>query len=405
MTTFKKIADFDVARFMGGRSKLGKYFDGFWRDLFVGHNNAFPDEVMCGAFDWNGETIWTPCGYEHAFNTWSRIGQFVAHVKSDEAGQQETQYAYRCGDARGNNIIFGDNRILWCATSYKNVDVQSIYKAKENSTFDARHLTVTRDGSVVFTDGQMLNILARSDTGTAEFLTHKIPLDKGINWFKLLENDLDSDFSYIAVCTAKRTATALDEPNRITLISLKNNSVFNRVEVNGTQTFSRHPKKEEMVVLGQKLTVLSLPDLKTVNAIELPLMGKERNMNPAHSRVEHSPNGQYFALAYTAKGDVEIRDTHSLEIIQTFDGQGRLLTDMSWNSTGEYLACGFRDRNGREKIELIVWDMKSHKTVFRISTGNKKVDAFPTVVYRWSPLAAELACLVDNQRIQIFGLR
>jgi len=404
MTAFKKIADFDVARYMGDRSKLGKCVDNFFRDWFVGHNNAFPNEVMCGAFDWDGETIWTPCGYEHAFNMWSRIGQFLGHVKSDNEVNQETYFVCRCDAANDNGIIFGDNHIILCAMGYKGASIKSIYKTRDDRTFDATHLSVTRDGAAVFTAGQTLHILTRSDEENTEFVKHTILLDTKINWFKLLENRLDSDFSYVAACVAKKSITALDEPSQMMLISLNSKSVINRVEVDGVQDFSRHPEKEEMVVLGQKLTVLSLSDLKTVNSIELPLTGKARDINPEQAVVQYSSNGHYLALAYAANGEVEIRDTKTLEVIHTFSNQGYRLPDLSWDGSGEYLACRFKDQQDQDKVELVVWGVQSRETVFRLSTRNKKADHFPAIAYKWSPHATELACLINNQRIQIYEL-
>jgi len=409
MTTFKKVADFDVARYMGHRSWLRKCVEGFLRNLFVGHNNAFPDEFIHGAFDWDGETIWTPCGYEHAFNIWSRFGQFVAHVNSDEAACQktkdETRYVYRRGLIYANDIVFGDNRIVFCLEGHQGGSVRSIFKAKGDSAFDARQLTVSSNGEVLFKAGQVLNILSRPDVEATDFVTDSIPLGEGVSWFKLLENSQDGDSSYVGACAANKNTATRNEPGRILLISLKRKSVFNRVEVDGVQDFSRHPGKDELVVLGRKLSVLSLPDLKTINTIELPLTGKERNADSEYSVIRYSSNGDYLALAYAANGDVEIRDAKTLEIMHTFGGFGTLLPDMSWDRTGRYLACRYKDQKDGNQTELRVWDVRSHETVLRISTRNKLVDSFPVMAYRWSPLATELACLVDNQRIQIFELR
>ncbi len=403
MTTFKQIADFDVARFMGDRSGLGKCADGIFRDLFVGHNHAFPDEVMHGTFDWDGENIYAPCAHESAFNTWSSIGRFFKHVQGDIDTRQETYYVYHCANAASGNIIFGDNRTVFCAAGHTSTTAQKIFAAKEDRTFDVRHLSVMTNGTVVFKAGQTLYILS-PDNAMIGYVTHTVPLDSGISWFKLLENRLDSDFSYVVVCETKKSAVTLEESGKLCLIDLKTNSVINRLGVDGLQDCSQHPQKPELVVLGRKLTLLSLPDLKTVRSVPLSFPGNTRNVRSACAVVKHSPSGHHFALAYADNGTVEIRDAKTLEMMHTLNGCGVPLPDMAWDSTGNYLACRFTDRPGQTKTELMVFDIRSQERIFNITISNKKIEQYPDTVFRWSPRAAELACLIDNQRIHVYKL-
>lgn len=407
MATFKQIADFDVARFMGDRSRLSKCADGFFRDLFVGHNNAFPDEVMHGAFDWDGEIIYAPCAYESAFNAWSSIGRFFKHVQSDPGdidARQETYYVYHCANAAAGNIVFGDNRTVFCAAGHISTTTQKIFTAKGDRTFDAQHLSVATDGTVVFKSDQVLYILSCSDNAMTGYVTHTIPLGSGASWFKLLENKLDNDFSYVAVCETKKSAVTREESGKLWLIGLKTNGVINRLGIDGIQDCSRHPQKPELVVLGQKLTLLSLPDLKTIRSVALSLNGSTKNVHPACAAVTHSPNSRHFALAYAGNGDVEIRDARTLEMMHTLNGRGFPLPDMAWDSTGNYLACRFADQPGQTKTELAVFDIRSQEIVFKIAINNKITESFPGTFFKWSPHATELACLIDNQRIQVYKL-
>jgi len=404
MTKFKKIADFDVARFMGDRSGMGKCFDGFFRGLCVGYNHAFPDEIIQGAFDWDGETLWTPCGYELAYNAWTRIGSFLEHVKGDSDSQRVASYAYQLGATGAGDILFGDNLTLLYADKQKGTAIKSIFEAKHDRPLDARHLTVTHEGAIVFKTGPAINISTRSDEDNGVFTTQTIPLDAGMSWFKLLENNHDSDFSYVAACTPRSSPANIEKISKLMLIGIKNKNILNRVEIDGVLDFSRHPQKEEMVVLGRKLSLLSLPDLKTVMSVELPLKKKNKDGNAVQAVIHHSPCGQYFALVCAPSGEVEIRDAKTLEMIHTLNGPGFPLPDMSWDKTGKYLAYRYLERDNRKNTQLVVWDIQSQTIVFQIASSNEKDEDIPNIAYKWSPHATELACLIHNQRIHIYTL-
>jgi hypothetical protein len=161
-----------------------------------------------------------------------------------------------------------------------------------------------------------------------------------------------------------------------------------------------------LVVLGRKLTLLSLPDLKTVRSVELSFAGNAGNVNPAYAIVAYSSNGQYFALVRAGNGDVEIRDAGTLETVYALDSRGLSLSDMAWDCTGNYLACRFAVPSDPVKSELTVFDIRSQEIVFNITISNKKEKAgkYADTVFRWSPRTTELACLIDNQRIRIYKL-
>jgi len=406
MTTFRQIADFDVARYMGIRSGLGKCADGFFRDFFVGHNNAFPDEILHGAFDWDGEIIYVPCGYESAFNAWSSIGRFLKHVQSNQHdANRKACFVRYCAGVVDGGIIFGNDRTIFSASVHTSTAVQKIFEAKENCTIEVYSLSVTADGAIVFKSGHTLHILSHSGNAVSGYVTQSIPLNSGISRFKLLENRQDSDFSYLAACEASKSAAKLGEPAKLWLISLKSNSVINRLEMESVLDFSRHPYKPELVVLGHnKLTLLSLPDLKTIRSVVLPFAGNAENADPVYANVAYSPNGQCFALTYGDNGSVEIRDASTSETIHTLNGRGFPLVDMAWDSTGNYLACRFAVPSDPIKSELTVFDIRSQEIVFDITINHKKDKAgkYPETVFRWSPRATELACLIDNQRIRIY---
>lgn len=404
MANFKQIADFDVARYRGVRSGLGKCADGLFRDFFVGHDNALPDERLHGAFDWDGEIIYVPCGYESAFNAWSSIGRFLKHVQSNHHdASRKVCFVRYCTGVVDGGIIFGNDRIIFSASVHTSTAVQKIFETKEGCTIDVHSLSVTADGTIVFKADYVLYILSRSGNAITGYVTQSIPLNSGINKIKLLEHRLDSDFSYVAACEARKSAAKLGEPAKLWLVSLKSSSVINRLEMESILDFSRHPYKPELVVLGQnKLTLLSLPDLKTVRSVALPFAGG--NPDPVCANAVYSPNGQYFALTYAGNGDVEIRGAGTLETVYTLNGRGFPLVDMAWDSTGNYLACRFAVPFDPVKFELTVFDIRSQEIVFDITINHQKETAekSPETVFRWSPRATELACLIDNQRIRIY---
>lgn len=402
MTIFKKTADFDVARFMGERRGFGKCLDGLFRGLVVGYNNALPNEIVCGAFDWDGETVWTPCGYEPAFNAWSHIGRFLEHTKGDSSAQRKMFYAFQRNKASAQ-VIFGDNRTVFCADGTRGLAAKCIFSTQEGQRLNAQQLTVAQDGTVIFLTGQTLMMIAPAGNGTKDFVTHSIPLDSGVNRFKLLEDKNDSDFSYVIACETKPTG-AHDQTSRLILIDMKNKGVFNRMSVPGVRDFSRHPQTSELVVVGNRLTVLSLPDLKTVRTVELAQQSQSDHTDPASTTISHSPDGSYVALCHGGANRIEIRDAQSLEVKTTLTGSGAALPDLSWDCTGRYLACRFIDQRDPKQAELMVWHIASQETAFRITTGNKTVDDCPNIGYRWSPHATALACLIDNQRMQIYEL-
>ncbi|MDC8445465.1 MAG: hypothetical protein LV471_06000 [Nitrosomonas sp.] len=404
MANFKQIADFDVARYMGVRSGLSKCADGFFRDLFVGHNNAFPDETLHGAFDWDGEIIYVPCGYESAFNAWSSIGRFLKHVQSNHDANRKACFVYHCAGVVDGGIIFGNNRKVFCASVYTNTAVQEIFDAKGDCTIDMQSLSVTTDGTIVFKADHVLYILSRSDDAITGYITQTIPLNSRINRFKLLENERDNDFSYVAASEMIKPGATLEGTAKLWLISLKSSSVINRLEMEHIFDFSRHPYKPELIVLGRKLILLSLPDLKTIRSVALSFTGDTGNADLVNTNVVYSPNGQYFALTYADNGDVEIRGAGTLETVYTFNGRGFPLVDMAWDSTGNYLACRFAVPSDPTKSELTVFDIRSQEIVFNITTNHKKEQAgkYPETIFRWSPRTTELACLIDNQRIRIY---
>lgn len=406
MATFRQIADFDVARYMGIRSGLGKCADGLFRDFFVGHNNAFPDEILHGAFDWDGEIIYVPCGYESAFNAWSSIGRFLKHVQSNHHdANRKACFVRYCAGVVDGGIIFGNDRTVFSASVHTSTAVQKIFEAKEGCTIDVHSLSVTADGAIVFRSDHTLHILSRSGNAIAGYVRQTIPLNSRISRFKLLENRLDSDFSYVAACETSKSGAKLGEPEKLWLISLKSSSVINRLEMGSILDFSQHPYKPELVVLGQnKLTLLSLPDLKTVRSVVLPFAGNAGNADPIYANVVYSPDGLYFALTYADNGDVEIRGAGTLETVYTLNGRGLPLVDMAWDSAGSYLACRFAVPFDPIKSELTVFDIRSQEIVFDITINHKKDKAgkYPETVFRWSPRATELACLIDNQRIRVY---
>jgi hypothetical protein len=402
MATFRQVADFDVARYMGVRSGLGKCADGFFRDLFVGHNNAFPDESLHGTFDWDGEIIYVPCGYESAFNAWSSIGRFLKHVHSNHDANRKACFVYHC--IADGSIIFGNDRTVFSASMHISTAVQKIFEAKEDCTIDVQSLSVTTDGTIVFRADHVLYILSRSGDAIAGYVTNTILLNSRVNRFKLLEDRLDNDFSYVAASETIKSGATLEGPAKLWLIGLKNSSVINRLEMEHILDFGRHPYKPELVVLGRKLTLLSLPDLKTVRSVELSFAGNAENVNPVCATVAHSPNGQYFALVYAGNGDVEIRNASTLETVYTLNSRGYSFSDIAWDSTANYLACRSAFPSDPIKSELMVFDIRLQEMVFNITISNTKEEAgkYTDTVFRWSPRATELACLIDNQRIRVY---
>ena len=129
-----------------------------------------------------------------------------------------------------------------------------------------------------------------------------------------------------------------------------------------------------LAVLGHELTLLSIPSFKTIRSCELTVPRVETgSLTP----ISHSPCGKYLALSYANNGEgkVEIRDAHTLDILYVLGGpqKGIPQSDMSWDTTGRYLACRFGIPQNKET--LIVWDTKSQRSVLQEKANFQGVGA------------------------------
>jgi WD40 repeat protein len=119
-------------------------------------------------------------------------------------------------------------------------------------------------------------------------------------------------------------------------------------------------------------------DTGTGQLFQLPYSASTKMVLP-----EWNPSGAQLAVS-AADGSIVIwnvdRTSKSGQVAAILTGHEKLVTSLSWNVSGDYLASA----NWEEPYNLRIWDMKRHQLQMKIAGGNLYHVA-------WSPSGTTLA--------------
>ena len=397
--TFSLKLDLPVAKSMEPLSSFENFLMLF-QDLFS--NESAVSDTDSGhvtrCFDWDGITIWTPCDCRLASNIWRvNSGNHVAYVnKSKES------YATLGIHKLGRNTIFGNGLTLYLESAHE--IVQEI--SADEMPYDIFKLSTARNS------GKEINTLLRDKDDIVigvfrremmsenfRYSQFKIESDQLVyklsSWnIDLLE--LSNDRNVTLIYSLARN-DLLSEVRDVLLVDALKNKILASNMLQGVQHISPNVQKNEIAILGKNLSILSLTDLKIKR--ERPL--SEIRPNGEQGVLSYSTCGRFIAISYNFSGDVEIRSSDSLKVLCAFHGYGRPLTDISWNFTGQFIACRFSTREGKRHFPLVVWDVASQKEVLNIDTSVTYNDE---TVFRWAEHSTSIALLEGRKRVKVYEL-
>ena len=97
-------------------------------------------------------------------------------------------------------------------------------------------------------------------------------------------------------------------------------------------------------------------------------------------------------LAQSAKnGDIEIREIESQNQIGWLKGPATMAWNLQFSPDGKYLASGHPTRSRQKMDQVVIWDLKTRKPVFKISEGLANRPLFD-----FSPDGKQLAVVMKN---------
>lgn len=404
---FTRILDLGVARYMGKGARPPEWLISLVSMFTKPETSDTQPGYHVRAFDWDGRKIYTACDCVLAFSTWKMDGSFEDHSAAHDASLTTT-HVRRVGSI---GTLFGNGEQLFYASAsglirlaQPGACVQSIDVSPDGCAIAA----ISREKSASLD----VEIWSRSYAYAGEFKKEKVSLTardfpgEAASTLCIFEGD-QREANLVCVfgrSYGNRSETA--KPRPIALFRVGEGTILGKAVLPGICSLTPHPMGKVVAVLGESLTLLSVPDLKVLKSTELPLV-REREAC-FYPPIAYSACGRYLALSYSINGEVEIRNAESLEILATLDdAEGLPQPDMAWDKSGRYLACRFVKRSqvhsNHWDAHVHIWDVKTRRRAAKISAsllGNQGVGSDNG--FLWAADAAEIAILVDEQRIQVY---
>lgn len=411
---FRKTIEFVVGKYTGDThlSPAWKVLDTIFNLFSKDNKNELGKEETINSFDWDGDTLFTSCDCHVAANLWnSTTKQLISRrsytVNNFDRESWSTMFSIKCGYSDG--VLFGNGSHLFYSEKHESTKKLNTGKFNCNSVnvFDNGKQLVYLQESTSNTPVELI-LQKRGPARGSKFKEQVIPIDEVVSNHKhMLEYLNVSVFEMVQikqtyVCLFSRLILGnrdLQEAQDLFLVNIHDNLSVKHKSITGIHHVSGHPSRPEIVVLGERLTILSVESLEIIQEVELPNTRDTQCI--FNNVVSHSACGKYLAISYAINGEVEILDSTTLEVQQILGGSfGFPQPEMSWDITGRFLACRFYGREHREAT-LVVWDIKSHQVVLQTKssiTNDSKVS------FKWCPKSTKLLNLIDNQKIEIFEL-
>jgi hypothetical protein len=352
-------------------------------------------------FDWDGTYVWTPCDCKLAVNTWAiNSGNHLSYINQNNESKA-TLIAKKCG----YGSVFGNGFHLYCSSM--NSIIQEI--ESELMPFDIYSLVVAKNSgkemvSILTKDSQLkLGIFLR-DAASKPFKYHQFEIKSeyisdnySSNWNVKLIEDSDWRKSYTLLYGTTNN-NELEKDRDLMLIDLYNDKILAHQTLSGVQDVDLHPNRHKIVVLGKRLSILNRENLKVEVKTLLP------TTRPPHEKgvVAFSRCGRFISVSYNASGDIEIRDAERLNLLHSFSGYGKPFSDISWDITGRFLACRYKNRESRRRYLLIIWDLMAKKEILKTEASEVE---FSNYGLMWSEYSTSIGFLVNKSRVQIYELR
>lgn len=404
---FTKILDLGVARYMGKGARIPDWLNSLVSMFAKTEAGDTQSGYHVRAFDWDGRNIYTACDCVLAFNTWQMDGRFIEHIAaSDES--RTTTHVRRIGAA---GTLFGNGaQLFYQSTSgLVRLATSGVLVSSLSASLDGRVIAaIGREGS-----GSLdIMVWSRSNPYAEGFEKVKISLSRSdffdaysvaLNVFEGAQSKANLLCVY-GRCYGDRSE--ITKPLAIVLLKVGENGILGKTVLPGVCSLMPHPMGKIVAVLGESLTLLAVPDLKVLKSVELPLVReREARFFPP---ITYSACGRYLALSYSINGEVEIRSAESLEVLATFDdAEGFPQPDIAWDKSGRYLACRFvcrsKTRFNHWEAYVHIWDVKARRYAAKIPAsmlGNREIGSDTGFI--WAPDAAEIAVLLDEQRVQVY---
>lgn len=353
-------------------------------------------------FDWDGNLIYTPCDFALGANTWSMSNGHIRRYDGKTDENYATLTALKCG----NGVIFGNGKYLHYSDS-----TNLIIFDDSKYIFDIESIVSdSKNGTCFFSlgSGPTLSSFYIDGYSNNKTISHSL--------FKLNQNILDLDNWDNYSIQMDLIYYKKDEINlviyefctmynfggqkKILFFDPKKQKILGNTKIEGLQNICMHPVKDVFVSLGLDLSIWSYPDCQLIKSEKLEVA--RDNDYLGRGGVSFSSCGRFLAVTYAINGEVEIRDSNTLEILKTFEGIGLSHSDLSWDVSSRFIACRYYLReSGKHKI--MVWEVKTGKIMLEEYCSNFR-DRIPEKSYFWSPYTSAIAILQNQKEVKIFEL-
>lgn len=377
---------------------IGKIIESFSQD-------KSEDLTQVMNFDWDGKIIYTPCDYYLAANSWSlnngHISRFSGHTNQSYA----TLTALKCG----SGVVFGNGKYLYYSDGYNKMIVleNTDYKFNINNI-----VADTTNGSGFFSINFYENNLIISSflleygqsIKYSEFTLKHSEIGLQYEWDKYssqthIEQIKISRDKYILVAYQYCSMYAPDGYKNIVFFDPFGQTIKGATSVEGLQSMCKHPVKDVFLTIGKELCIWTFPDCQLLKSVTLDVARDDDYLG--RGGVSYSSCGRYIAITYAITGEVEIRDSESLEIIKILEGDiGLGNHDISWDVSSKFVACRYYLRKAGPGI-IKVWEVSTGRVMLEEICSSFRGSPMEKSFF-WSPYSTSLAILQNMNTVKIF---
>jgi len=393
---FKILVDIHVARYMEEPSASEQFLSTLFR-LF-GDKTDINEHHYTNCFDWDGYSIYTSCDCTLAYNKWNASNG--NHIER-RAGSDES-YSTLFLRVFNSWKLFGNGIELYLSKGYG-----KLIKLTNNSDqYELENLTTTKktDKAIISVKSKReeLDILMFCNQyGKNNFNFEQITINKNIikqiylkDWKVKFIEEIDK-LPLAIIYSIPMLGSDYKFSDYIIVNLFDGTYTYHSID-DTLQDISISPDNKKIAFIGNRISILKLDNHKIDAQVDLTVVN-----NSNHKRViEFSPCGRFLATISNISGDLEIRDSEHLNIIESFSGFGTPYLDLSWDYSSHYIAVRY-EQNSSEKTELLlVWNIRTQREVLKEEACQVTYSDFG---FKWSESESKIALLVKNKRIKVFG--
>ncbi len=355
-------------------------------------------------FDWDGKVIFTPCDYGLGANVWSI---YNGHIKRYDGNNENyaTLTALKCG----SGVVFGNGRYLFYSDGYRVL----IELKNTDYKFDIKNIVADKTNgsgffSIKFYEDNLIIpsffIEYKQKIKYSEFTINHSELGLQHEWDKYssqtqIEQVKLSRDKYILVAYQYCSMYAPDGYKNLVFFDPFSQIILGATSVEGLQSICKHPVKDVFLTIGKELCLWTFPDCQLLKSVTLDVARDDDYMG--RGGVSYSSCGRYIAITYAITGEVEIRDSESLEIIKILEGDiGLGNHDLSWDVSSKFIACRYYLRKAGPGI-IKVWEVNTGRLMLEEMCSSFRGSPMEKSFY-WSPHSTSLAILQNMNTVKIF---